>query len=131
MRVLAAGYVVQAVAMGATAAVMLAGAAAPMAYLCAAVAATAVTVTRPAQAVLTPALARSAEELTATNVVPGWVENGSVFVATAVDRRCARARLGQGRCSVCAHAGSGLGSVGGRRGGAFGRGRGRGLGTVR
>ena len=84
VRVLAAGYVVQAVAMGATAAVILAGAAAPLAYVCAAFAATAVTVTRPAQAVVTPSLARSAEELTATNVVSGWVENGSIFVATAV-----------------------------------------------
>ena len=84
VRVLTAGYAVQAVAMGATAAVILAGAAAPLAYACAAVAATAVTVTRPTQAVVTPALARSAEELTATNVVSGWVENGSIFVATGL-----------------------------------------------
>ena len=84
VRVLAAGYVVQAVAMGATAGAILAGAPAPLAYACAAVAATAVTVTRPTQAVVTPALAHSAEELTATNVVSGWVENGSIFVATAL-----------------------------------------------
>ena len=84
VRVLTAGYAVQAVAMGATAAVILAGAAAPLAHACAAVAATAVTVTRPTQAVVTPALARSAEELTATNVVSGWVENGSIFVATGL-----------------------------------------------
>ncbi len=84
VRVLCAGYVVQALAMGATAGVILAGAPAPLAYACAAVAATAVTVTRPTQAVVTPALARSAEELTATNVVSGWVENGSIFVATGL-----------------------------------------------
>jgi hypothetical protein len=83
-RVLAAGYAVQAAAMGLTAAVILTSAAAPIAYLCAAVAATAVTITRPTQAVLTPGLAHTPEELTATNVVSGWVENGSVLVATAV-----------------------------------------------
>jgi MFS family permease len=83
-RVLTGAYAAQALAMGATAVVLLAHGPALAAYAFAAAAATAVTATRPAQAVLLPALARTPEELTAANVVAGWIESISVLAAPAL-----------------------------------------------
>jgi MFS family permease len=52
-------------------------------YAAAVVGSTAVTTTRPAQAALVPSLARDVEELTATNVLVGWVESIAIVVAGA------------------------------------------------
>ena len=81
--VLAGGYLAQALGMGVTAIAIFADAPVAIVYAGAVVAATAVTITRPAQAVIVPSLARSVEELTATNVVSSWVESWCVLVASA------------------------------------------------
>jgi MFS family permease len=82
--VLAGGYVVQAVGGAVTAAAILGGAAPVFAYAGAVLAAAAVSTTRPAQAVLVPALTLDVSELTAANVLIGWVESVSIMVAGAL-----------------------------------------------
>ena len=84
VRVLMGGYLAQAAGMGVTAVAILADAPVALIYGGAVVAATAVTITRPAQAVIVPSLARSAEQLTATNVVSSWVEGAGVLLASAL-----------------------------------------------
>jgi len=77
---LAGGYLVQAAATAATAAAIIAGL--PLAaYAAAVAAATAVTTTRPAQSTLIPSVASTADQLTAANVVAGWVEATGIAVS--------------------------------------------------
>ena len=83
-RVLCLGYVTQGVALGATAVVLLAGGPPLLAYAAATVATVSMTIARPTMSALTPALARSPDELTATNVVSSWIESVSVLAAPAL-----------------------------------------------
>ncbi len=77
---LAGGYLAQAAAMAGTAAAVIAGA--PVAaYAAAVAAATAVTTTRPAQSALLPSVAATPDQLTAANVVVGWLEAAGVAAA--------------------------------------------------
>ncbi len=73
-RVLAIDYVVQGLAMGATAAILYADAPAGLVYAAATIASISITFTRPAQNSLLPALTPTPADLTAANVVSGVVE---------------------------------------------------------
>ena len=74
---LAASLTLTALALGTTAPPLVV-------YAVATLATGTMTVARPAQAVITPALARTPAELTAVNLVTGWAENTAVFVAPAL-----------------------------------------------
>jgi MFS family permease len=80
---LALGYALQAVAMGATGALILAGAPPAIVYAAAVVAASAVTLSRPAQASLLASLVEHADELTAATAVSGWMESVSALAGPA------------------------------------------------
>jgi hypothetical protein len=77
---LTGGYLVQAAGMGATAAAIAARLPAA-AYVAAVIASAAVATTRPAQAAVLPAISATADQLTAANVVAGWLEAVGLAVA--------------------------------------------------
>ena len=75
------GYAAQVAGLAMAAVAVVEGWPSTYVYAGAVVAATAITATRPAQAALLPALARTPEELTAANVAMSWVESIGVAVA--------------------------------------------------
>ena len=82
-RVLAIGYAVQALAMGATALALAAGP--PLvAYVLATVSATSITLTRPAHGALLPEIVGSPDELTVANVASGTVEGLGALIGPLV-----------------------------------------------
>lgn len=78
-RVLVAGYLAQAAAMGATAGTLFADAPVWIVYTAATAAAVAVRVTRPAQNALLPSVTTTVEHLTAANATSGVVEGAGIF----------------------------------------------------
>lgn len=83
-KALLAAYVAQATTCAAVAAALLAHEHPLVIYVLFAAAAVAITATRPTQSGFAPGLARSPEQLTATNVVSGWIESLSIFAAPAL-----------------------------------------------
>jgi len=70
--------------MGATASAMLAGAPALACYAFGAATATLLTVTHPAHAVMSPAIARTTEQLVALNAITGWILSVGLVAAPAL-----------------------------------------------
>ncbi len=81
---LCGSYLAQTLSLALTAALMLAGAPSIVVYAGAVVAASAVTLTRPAQGALLPALVQTPAQLTAANVVTGWVDNSTLLIGPAI-----------------------------------------------
>ena len=93
-RVLAGGYLVQSLAMLATAAAMFAAAPAWLVYAAAAIAASALVVTRPTQSALLPSLSRTPDQLTAANGAAGVVEGAGVLIGPLLAAVLVQAHIG-------------------------------------
>ena len=83
-QVLLYGYALQALAMGATAASLLAGADPVVSYFFGAVTATVLTVAHPAHSVVTPGIARTTDQLVALNAITGWILSVGLIAAPAI-----------------------------------------------
>ena len=83
-RVLAAGYGAQGGGLALAALTLALDGPAPLVYACTLVTSIAIATTRPAQALVTPRLARTVDELTALNVAAEWATQGAGFVAPAI-----------------------------------------------
>jgi MFS family permease len=84
LRVLTGGYALQVVAMDAVATAMVLHAPVATIFALAPLTALSFTVTRPAQAALFPAVVRTAEELTAANVMCGWTSGAASLLGPAL-----------------------------------------------
>ena len=82
-RILLGAYAAQAVAMGATAASLLSGAPSLVTYALGALTAMLLVVTHPAHAVVSPGIARTAEQLVALNAITGWILSIGLVLAPA------------------------------------------------
>ncbi|HTZ09104.1 MAG TPA: MFS transporter, partial [Acidimicrobiales bacterium] len=83
-RVLVLGAAVQAASMAAVATAMALGAPTAVAFALAPATCVGVSMTRPAQAALLPSVVRSANELTASNVLTSWVEQAGKLAVPAL-----------------------------------------------
>ena len=83
-RVLAVGYTIQSISMIASGVAIAAEAHTALVYLAAAVAATSITLTRPAIGMLLPSVTRTPADLTAANVIIGFIEYSGMFVGPAL-----------------------------------------------
>ncbi len=82
-RVLVGAYATQAAAMGATAAALLSGAPPLVSYALGGLTAMLIVVTHPAHAVVSPGIARTAEQLVALNAITGWILSVGLVLAPA------------------------------------------------
>lgn len=83
-KALVAGYVAQVVSCAAVAVAAYSDANSLIVYALLVGPSVAFTMTRPTQSAFAPALARTPDELTATNVISGWIESVSIFAAPAL-----------------------------------------------
>lgn len=83
-RVLLAGYVVQAVSLGALGAIVARSGALPAVFTLAACANIGLDLVRPPQAAVFPSIVRTPDELTAANVLNGWLDGATGLAGPAV-----------------------------------------------